>query len=634
MIRKKMEWKVRDHALELGPNTLIVAVLNVTPDSFSDGGSYSDPDAAAERALELQEQGADIIDIGAESTKPGSERVSEAEELRRLIPVLKRLKGRLSIPISVDTYKVAVAEAALEHGASIINDVSGLTWEPDLAKTVIHHGAGLILNHMRGTPETWAKLPPMRDVMGEILTEIQASLHRAVKAGVPSNAIVIDPGIGFGKRKEQNSEILARLPEMKRLLTPILVGASRKSFLAQDTAEGTEFATAAAVTAAILNGAYLVRVHDVVAMRPVVAVADAVLSAVPERAEAPVTRVARRDEDGQVREFIFGDDVPKRPIVPPALSAKKKADKDVKDLPLLRRGGPKRAEVEIVPVGDDEIEEDLDVPLDPDELQREWEGEKPRRDFRDPPLPKDDPRDSPGDVPRPPRETGDRPAYTRKPAAAASDRPAAKRPAAGDRPPRPSGPPRRDDDRGGGYRSGPPSGGRPSRPSGPPRRDDDRGGGYRSGPPSGARPPRRDDGPPPSTTGRRPRGGMGPEYPPQGDGGDRPPRGPSRPAGRDGEGRPPRGSGGSATKRPFRPGGRDGEGRPPRGSGGSPTKRPFRPGGPKDDRGPRSGGGSPTKRPFRPGGPKDDRGPRGGGGSSRPPGRGPGRGPSTPRKRS
>src|SRR4051794_40158390 len=257
MTRKRRDWKFRDFSLEFGPSTLIVGILNLTPDSFSGDGIYSDPDAAVQRAMEIQEQGADLIDIGAESTKPGSERVSEAEELRRLIPVLKRLKGQLDIPISVDTYKVAVAEAALEHGAHIINDVSGLTWEPDLAKTVLHYDAGLILNHMRGTPETWAKLPPMRDVMGEIATELGACLHRAAKAGIATDHIVLDPGLGFGKRKEQNSEILARLGELVEFPVPILAGPSRKLFLAQESADATEFATAAAVTAAILNGASL-----------------------------------------------------------------------------------------------------------------------------------------------------------------------------------------------------------------------------------------------------------------------------------------------------------------------------------------------------------------------------------------
>src|SRR5450631_1164287 len=159
-VRKLFFWKLKRREIVLGDRTLLMGVLNVTPDSFSDGGKYSDPDRAFARALELEEQGADIIDIGAESTKPGSARISAAEELRRLIPVLKRLKGALNIPISVDTYKAEVAALAIEHGAEIINDPSGFTFDPLLAKVVLDHDAGLILNHMRGTPETWDKLPP------------------------------------------------------------------------------------------------------------------------------------------------------------------------------------------------------------------------------------------------------------------------------------------------------------------------------------------------------------------------------------------------------------------------------------------------------------------------------------------
>lgn len=265
--------------MPLGERTLIVAALNVTPDSFSDGGQYSDPDRAFARAVELEEQGADIIDVGAESTHPGSARVTEAEEMRRLIPVLKRLRGKLAVPISVDTYKSGVARRALELGVEIINDPSGLTFEPQLAKVVGEFNAGLILNHMRGTPETWAKLPPLADVIGTIAHDLDACLHRATRSGVDRTRIVLDPGIGFGKRKEQNSEILARLGELAGLETPIMVGPSRKQFLAQATPEETEFATAAAVTAAIMTGAHLVRVHDVKAMRAVVQTADAIAAA-------------------------------------------------------------------------------------------------------------------------------------------------------------------------------------------------------------------------------------------------------------------------------------------------------------------------------------------------------------------
>jgi dihydropteroate synthase len=274
MPRKRFEWKLRDKTLSLGERTLIMGVLNVTPDSFTDGGKFQDPDRAFAHAVALEEAGADLIDIGAESTRPGSARISEAEELRRLVPVLKRLRGKLTIPVSVDTYKGNVAEKALEFDVHIINDPSALTFDPDLAKKAAQANAGLILNHMRGTPETWAKLPPLKNLIGTISAELDAATHRATRAGIDRKQIVIDPGIGFGKRKEQNAEILARLAELARLEMPILVGASRKSFLSKESTLETEFATAAAITAAILNGAHIIRVHDVKAMRAVVAVAD------------------------------------------------------------------------------------------------------------------------------------------------------------------------------------------------------------------------------------------------------------------------------------------------------------------------------------------------------------------------
>ncbi|HSR08720.1 MAG TPA: dihydropteroate synthase [Bryobacteraceae bacterium] len=279
MARKHFEWKVRDKLIQLGERTLIVGVLNVTPDSFSDGGKYADPDRAFARAVELEEEGADIIDIGAESTRPGSVRVSEAEELRRLVPVLKRLRNKLTVPICVDTYKSGVAEKALELGADIINDPSGLTIDPELARAARQGDAGLIINHMRGMPETWAKLPPLKNPLATIAAELDASVHRAVGAGVERRRIVIDPGLGFGKRKEQNSEILARLDELAKLELPLLVGPSRKHFLARESALETEFAGAAAVTAAILYGVHMVRVHDVKGMKAVVEVADEIAKA-------------------------------------------------------------------------------------------------------------------------------------------------------------------------------------------------------------------------------------------------------------------------------------------------------------------------------------------------------------------
>jgi dihydropteroate synthase len=302
MSRRHLVWNLKQRQLLAGERTLIMGVLNVTPDSFSDGGKYLDPDRAFARAIELEEQGVDLIDIGAESTRPGAQRISEGEELRRLIPVLKRLDGKLTVPISVDTYKSAVAEKALEHGAEIINDPSGLTFDPQLARIVANYDGGLIVNHMRGTPESWAKLPPMKDVMGGIRADLEASVHRAVRAGMYRARIAIDPGLGFGKRKEQNSEILARLGELMGLELMIVAGPSRKAFLGQALSDSAlQCASAAAVTAAILAGAHMVRVHDVAEMKAAAQLADQILNSVdisdssaspapPPRSAGPVSR--------------------------------------------------------------------------------------------------------------------------------------------------------------------------------------------------------------------------------------------------------------------------------------------------------------------------------------------------------
>jgi dihydropteroate synthase len=276
-VRKRYFWKLKHRELNLGERTLLMGVLNLTPDSFSDGGKYSDPDRAFARAVELEEEGADILDIGAESTRPGSARITAAEELRRLVPVLKRLKDKLTIPISVDTYKAEVAERAFELGAEIINDPSGLTMEPQLARTVSNHDGGLVLNHMRGRPETWSKLGPMRDPVATIVKELEAAVSRARGVGIDKSRLVIDPGFGFGKRKEQNSLILDRLGELSALDQPILVGPSRKSFLVHASPAETNYATAAAVAACILRGAHIVRVHDVRSMRAAADVADEIL---------------------------------------------------------------------------------------------------------------------------------------------------------------------------------------------------------------------------------------------------------------------------------------------------------------------------------------------------------------------
>lgn len=280
--RKIHRLKLRRGELVLGKRTLLMGVLNVTPDSFSDGGKYFDAKRAVKHALAMQHHGADILDIGAESTRPGSEGISAGEELARLLPVLEALRGKLKIPISVDTQKSAVAEIAIGAGAAMINDVSGLGHDARVAEVAARHRVPLILMHMRGTPRTMQKLPFARNVMRDVMVGWRKSVTIARKAGVKKSQVILDPGIGFGKSFEQNYELLAKLPELARLGYPLLVGTSRKGFLGKTLerdgrpapVEERIWGTAATVTASILGGAHIVRVHDVAEMARVARVAD------------------------------------------------------------------------------------------------------------------------------------------------------------------------------------------------------------------------------------------------------------------------------------------------------------------------------------------------------------------------
>jgi dihydropteroate synthase len=292
MIQKKTFWlKLRSGRLRLGERTLIMGVLNLTPDSFSDGGKFFDVKSAVRHALAMQLDGAAIIDIGAESTRPGSVAISAAEELRRLLPVLEALRGRLKIPISVDTQKSAVAELALGAGAEIVNDISGLRSDPELASVAAKYGTPLILMHMRGTPRSMQKGPFARDAMRDVMSGLRKSIATAKAFGVKRSQIVIDPGIGFGKSYSQNYELLAKLSQLAKFGYPLMVGTSRKGFLGATLAKNGKpapaeeriFATAATVVASILNGAHIVRVHDVAEMKQVALVADCVLRPVPPR---------------------------------------------------------------------------------------------------------------------------------------------------------------------------------------------------------------------------------------------------------------------------------------------------------------------------------------------------------------
>jgi dihydropteroate synthase len=281
--RKRFRLRLPSRVLVLGERTLVMGVVNVTPDSFSDGGRFLSADAAAEHALVLEAAGADILDIGGESTRPGAEGVTAAEELERILPVLERLRGRVKIPVSVDTQKATVAEAAAAAGAEILNDVSALRSDPALAEVARRRRLPLVLMHMRGVPRTMQKLPFARDVLGDVTRGLREAVARARRGGVAESQLILDPGIGFGKSFEQNYELLARLPELARLGCPLLVGTSRKAFIGStlDGAPPAErvWGTAATVAAAILGGAHIVRVHDVREMVQVARVSDAILVA-------------------------------------------------------------------------------------------------------------------------------------------------------------------------------------------------------------------------------------------------------------------------------------------------------------------------------------------------------------------
>jgi dihydropteroate synthase len=280
--RKRFGLRLPSRTLVLGERTLVMGVLNVTPDSFSDGGLHFDTEAAVARAFEIKRQGADIIDIGAESTRPGSEGISAQEELWRLLPVLASLQGKLEIPISVDTSKSEVADAAADAGAEILNDVTALRNDLHIAEVARRRKLPLILMHMRGVPRTMQEKPFARDVLRDVITGLRHAVALARRAGVSKSQIVIDPGIGFGKSYRQNYELLARLPELARLGFPLLLGPSRKAFIgrALGDAPTTErvWGTAATVAASILGGAHIVRVHDVAEMVQVARVTDAILN--------------------------------------------------------------------------------------------------------------------------------------------------------------------------------------------------------------------------------------------------------------------------------------------------------------------------------------------------------------------
>jgi dihydropteroate synthase len=265
--------------LALGERTLVMGVINVTPDSFSDGGDRLAPEAAIDAGVRMVEEGADLLDIGGESTRPGAEPLGPDEERARVLPVIEALARRVTVPISIDTYKAAVAEAALSAGASIVNDISGLRYDPALGDIVARHQGGLVLMHMRGRPKDMYEQASYHDVVDEVLDELRESIAFATGAGVARDRIVVDPGLGFAKTAAHSFEVVARLHEFADLARPLLVGPSRKSFLTRALGKQVapaerDWATSAAVTAAVLGGAHVVRVHAVRDLIQVVRVAD------------------------------------------------------------------------------------------------------------------------------------------------------------------------------------------------------------------------------------------------------------------------------------------------------------------------------------------------------------------------
>jgi dihydropteroate synthase len=287
IVRKKYKLIVGGRAIVLGERTLVMGVLNVTPDSFSDGGKFFRAADGVKAALAMERAGADILDIGAESTRPGSTGISGEEELERLLPVLQGLRGRLKIPISIDTQKARVAEMAIGAGAEMLNDISGLRHDPKIAEVAARFGVPIALMHMRGTPRTMQKKPWAKDVMKDVSRGLRESVAIARRAGVRKSQIILDPGIGFGKSFAQNYELLAKLPSLARLGYPLMVGTSRKGFLGATLARQGKplpaderiWGTAATVTASILLGAHIVRVHDVEEMVQVAKVTDCLLKA-------------------------------------------------------------------------------------------------------------------------------------------------------------------------------------------------------------------------------------------------------------------------------------------------------------------------------------------------------------------
>ncbi|MEA2067764.1 MAG: dihydropteroate synthase [Verrucomicrobiota bacterium] len=285
MNRRTYNWRCRGRTLKLGERTLVMGILNTTPDSFSDGGDFSDPSAAVEYALEMVAQGADIIDIGGESSRPGAEPVSVSDEIKRTVPILGKIREHSDIPISIDTMKAKVAFQALEAGADIINDISAFEADASMAGVAAETGAGVVLMHMKGTPQTMQNDPTYGNVANEVRSYLRARMDFAVRHGVARDRMVIDPGFGFGKTVGHNLALLRELPGLAECCRPILVGASRKSFVGHVTGRkhpADRLAGSLGVAAwAVAGGAHILRVHDVIETCDVCRIADTLSAGEP-----------------------------------------------------------------------------------------------------------------------------------------------------------------------------------------------------------------------------------------------------------------------------------------------------------------------------------------------------------------
>lgn len=283
-----------NHSFNFEQRTHVMGILNVTPDSFSDGGHYLALDRAVEHAIEMAHDGADIIDVGGESTRPYSRKISAAQEMDRVIPVIEALKNELTIPISIDTYRASVAQEAVRAGASIVNDISALRFDPLMASAIARAGVPVVLMHMKGTPENMQDNPVYKDLVHEIIDFLKDAIDRSSKAGIREDLIIVDPGIGFGKSFDNNLQIIKELSRLSSLRKPVLIGTSNKAFIGHildKAVSERDTGTMATVAASVLNGAHIVRVHDVRKAVETVRVIDSIKRGTVIHLENPVTKI-------------------------------------------------------------------------------------------------------------------------------------------------------------------------------------------------------------------------------------------------------------------------------------------------------------------------------------------------------